>query len=223
VISAVALALFFVSLPFSRTSTQPLASASEPAYLSCTTWTGKAWTIPTARSAQTRVMESPKGFRAYAEVKVAVKDGSCENTTTLYVASGADGKFKIVYSKTNGGNGVRLIGWSPAGDKLLAEVNTWEYETDGGYVHIPVLYDASTDSAKEIPELNQALKRHLVSDCEFDEALQAWTNSGQVLIKISRPAKDESYEQKSCVQRLSTFVFDLQNKAIKLYQPPKAN
>lgn len=222
-ISAIAVALFFVLLPSPQTSTQPLVSATEPAYLSCTTWTGKAWTTPTARSAQTRVIESPEGFRAYAEVKVVVKDGSCENATTLYIASGVDRKFKIVYSKTEGGNGIRLIGWSAAGDKLLAEVNTWEYETDGGYVHIPVLYDASTDSAKEIPELNQALRRHFVSDCEFDEALQAWTNNGQVLIKISKPAVDESYEQKFCVQHTSVFAFDLRNKALKLYQPPKTN
>jgi hypothetical protein len=166
-------------------------------------------------------MESPKGFRAYAEVKVVVNDGSCENTTTIYVASGAGRKFNAVYSRTKGGNGIRLIGWSPAGEKLLAEVNTWEYETDGGYAHIPVPYDASTDSATEILELNQALLRHFGSDCEFEDSLQPWRSNDQVLVRVSQSAEDDSYEQRFWVQHPNVFVFDLQSKALQLYQRPQ--
>lgn len=217
-ISEIALTLVLGSSLAAQRSAQPLVSATDTAYLSCTTWIGKAWTTPTARSARTPIMVSPKGFRAYAEVKVVASDGSCENTTTIYVASGAGRKFNAIYSKTGGGNGIRLIGWSPTGVKLLAEVNTWEYETDIGYTHIPVLYDASTDSAKEILELNQALLRHFGTDCDFDDSLQAWRNDEQVLIKVLRPAEDDSYEQHFCVQHSSLFVFDLRDKSLHLYK-----
>ncbi len=206
------------SLQATHTSNQPLVSATETSFLSCTTWTGKAWTDPTPRSAQTPVVESVKGLLAYAEVKIVVEGGSCENTTTLYVASKADRRFKSVYKVTKGGNGIRLIGWAPDGTKLLAETNLWEYNTDRGYAHVAVLYDASTDSAREIPELTQALLRHFGPDCEFEHALQAWGNSEQVLVRVSKSAEDESYEQHFCVQHTHIYVFDLQNKTLKLYQ-----
>src|SRR6202048_165298 len=110
---------------------QPIIAATNPAYLGCTTWTGREWTTPTARSARTPILESPKGFRAYGEVQVVVKDGSCENTTKLYIASAAERSFRTVYSPSvSDGNGIRLVGWSPNGDKLLAEVTLWKYETD---------------------------------------------------------------------------------------------
>jgi hypothetical protein len=86
-----------------------------------------------------------------------VKDGSCENSSTLYVAQTVEQPFKISYAETPSGsadgNGIRLIGWSPSGDKLLAEVNFWEYETDRGFGHVPLIYDASTGTASEISGL----------------------------------------------------------------------
>src|ERR1700686_1255899 len=131
-----------------RSSSGPLVSSTDPFYLSCTVWTGNAWTPNTARSAQTKEIESRLGYRAYGEVQVTVdKDGSCKNTTELFVASPGDQAFKLVYSQApsdNDGNGIRLIGWAPSGDKLLAEVNLWRYETDGGYGHVAVVYDGST-------------------------------------------------------------------------------
>jgi hypothetical protein len=107
-----------------KSDSVPRVSPTDPFYLGCTVGAGKSWTPVTARSAQTPEIESPKGYRAYAEVQVTVdKDGSCENSTELFVASPGDGTFKLVYSKTpadSDGNGIRLIGWSPSGDKLSA-------------------------------------------------------------------------------------------------------
>lgn len=65
-------------------------------------------------------------------VKVLLKEG-CENTTTLNVASGAGQAYKVAYVQSErNGNGIRLIGWSPSGKKLLTEVNLWDYESDSG-------------------------------------------------------------------------------------------
>ncbi len=227
-ITAIAFAIALGSWQGAKTSAQPLVSATDTSYLSCTTWTGKAWTDATARSAQTPLVESPKGFRAYAEVKVVVKDGSCENTTTLYVASVAGRTFRAAYAKApsaSDGNGIRLIGWSPGGDKLLAEVNLWKYETDRGYDRVVVIYDASTDSAKEIPALNQALSRRFGPNCEFEFAVENWRTNEQVLVKVSKSPEDDSYEQHFCVEQPRMFVFDLQSKTLRSnqHQRPKTN
>jgi hypothetical protein len=214
-IIAILFAFVFGPWQLPQASTQPLVSSTDAAYLSCTTWTGKDWTKFTARSAKTSIVESPNGFRAYAEVKVAVKDGYCENTTALYVASGAEQEFRATYTKlpsASDGNGIHVIGWSPSGDKLLAEVNLWKYETDGGYGHIAVVYDSSTDSTKEVPALNEALLRHFGPNCQFELALEKWKSDEQVLVKISKSPEDESYEQHFCVEQPRIFVFDLQTK-----------
>lgn len=160
-------------------------------------------------------MQSQKGMRAYAEVKVVIEGGSCENTTTLYIATGPAGTFKTVFTKTGNGNGIRLIGWSPNGDKLLAEVNLWEYETDTGWDHVGLIYDASSDSAREIPALDEALSRHFGTDCEFEESIQAWKSDEQILVKVSKSPLDETYEQHFCVERPVTFLFNLRTKTLQ--------
>jgi hypothetical protein len=162
-------------------------------------------------------MDSPKGFRAYAEVKAVVNEGNCENTTMLYVASGAGQKFRMVYAKTpstTDGNGIRLIRWSPSGAKLLAEVNLWRYETDGGFDHLALVYDASTEVAKELHP-DQALARHFGSSCEFELAVHGWKTDEQMLIKVSKSPESEAYVQHFCVKEPREFVFDLQKETVQ--------
>jgi hypothetical protein len=222
-ISTIAFILLFSSWQGDEKNAQPLISATNPEYLGCMTWTGKEWTNPAPRSARTPTIESPKGFRAYAEVKVAVNDGTCTNTTTLYVSPGAGQKFKIVYTKqpsASDGNGIRLIGWSPSGETLLAEVNLWTYETDRGYGHIALLYDASADSAREIPALDDALTRHFGPNCNFETAIKGWKTDNQILVKISAYIDDsEDAEQCSCVKNLVTLVYDLQKGTVQVGRP----
>lgn len=202
---------------------QPRVSATDTLYLSCTFWNGHEWTDKTARSARTQMAESPKAFRAYGEVSVVLSEEFCQNTSTLHVASGAGQPFKVVYTKADSeGNGIHLIGWSPSGEKLLAEVNTWEYETDGGFDHIAVIYDASTGSAKEIPAVSEAVSRHFGPDCEFELAIAGWKTDAQILVKVSRPPKTESYEQHFCVNRPRTFVFDLARNTLQI-EPQEAS
>ncbi len=211
--TAVGLLLVFASWQAAAQDAQPELSATDTSYLGCAIWTGKEWTPPTARSARTPLVESPKGYRAYTEVKVLVKNGSCENSTTLYVARGAGRAFTIAYAEprsgSGGGNGIRLIGWSASGDKLLAEINFWKYFTDRGFWHVPLIYDASTGIASEIRGLDKALTRQFGSDCEFESAIEGWRNNEQILVKISRPPEDESYEQRFCVTEQRLLVYDL--------------
>jgi hypothetical protein len=198
---------------------QPRVSATDTSYLSCTIWTGKEWTPSTSRSARTKIFESPKGYRAYGEVKVIVKDGWCQNSSALYIARAAEQPFKIAYAEPRSGrgdgNGIRLVGWSASGEKLLAEVNFWEYETDGGFSHVPLIYDASTETASEIRGLEKALTQHFGSDCEFEPVVQGWTGNERIVVKVSKPPEDESYEQHFCVTGPRLLVYDLQKKTVQ--------
>jgi hypothetical protein len=162
------------------------------------------------------MLESHKGFRAYGEVKVVVKDGSCENTTKLYVASASERSFRPVYSPSvSDGNGIRLVGWSPNGDKLLAEVTLWRYETDLGYGHLALIYDLSKGSAKEVSALDRARNRHFGADCEFELAVQGWKTDEQLLGRISRTPESEEYKQHFCVKEPQLVVFDLLKETVK--------
>lgn len=191
-------------------------SATQTPYLSCTVWNGHAWTQPAASSARTPVIQAPKGLRAYAEVKVVIDNGTCVNTSTLYIANAV--VEKTVYIKSGRGNGIHIIGWSPNGDKLLAEVNLWKYETDPGYEHVPVLYDVSSESTIEIPELNHALSEQFGSNCEFERTIQGWEDDEQILVKVSKSPAYGSHEQHFCAESPRIFVFNLQSKALRLYQ-----
>lgn len=221
-ITAIALSLLFGWRQAAHKSAQPRVSTTGTSYLSCTAWTGNGWTDPTPRSSRTPFLESPKGFRAYAEVKTIVNNGDCKNTTTLYVASGVGQTFRIVYTKTpssSDGNGIRLIGWSPSGDKLLAEVNLWRYETDGGFDHLAYVYDASRGVAKELHP-DRALARHFGSSCEFELAVDDWKTDEQISIKVSKSPESETYVQHFCVNKPRKFLFDLQEETLGA-EPPE--
>jgi len=198
---------------------QPRGSATDTSYLSCTIWTGKEWTPSTSRSARTRMFESPEGYRAYGEVKVIVKDGSCENSSTLYVAQAAGKPFNIAYEEPRSGqgdgNGIRLIGWSASGGKLLAEVTFWKYETDRGFSHLPLIYAVSTGTASEIRGLDKALKQHFGSDCEFEARVHGWEGDEQIAVKVSKPPEDKSYEQHFCVSEPTVLVYDIRKETVQ--------
>ena len=200
-------------------SNRPRFSATQTSYLSCTVSDGHQSTEPSARSAQTPVLQSSTGARAYADVRVEIEDGACENTTTLYIASGAGEPYKRVYIKIGNGNGIELIGWSPNGDELLAEVNLWRYVPGTSYAHVALLYYASLETATEVPELNHALLERLGPNCEFERAIQGWKDDGQFLVKVSKSTADASSVQNLCVKRQQTFLFDLKRKALRSYQP----
>jgi len=116
-----------------------------------------------------------------------------------------------------------LIGWSPSGDRLLAEVNLWTYDSDAGYDHVPLIYNAHTDSAKEISGVDQVVSRHFGPNCEFELAVTGWKTDDQILVKVSQSPTDGSYEQHFCVKSPLTFVFGLRSKTLQAYQLPLPN
>ena len=180
VLAPLSLAAALVPSAMAQKADAPRVSATDTYFLSCTVWTGHDWTEFTERSARTQLAVSPNGFLAYGEVNVVVEDKHCQNTTTLNVAPGSGQPFKVVYTESlanstySDGNGIRVIGWSPSGSKLVADVNLWEYETDRGYSHVAIIYDNRSDSTKEIPALDEAVYRHFGPNCEFELAVTGW-------------------------------------------------
>ena len=210
--------VFFLNLlladaPQANKNNEPLVSATNPTYLSCTFWTGKAFSKPEARSARTSIVRSPKGFLAYGEVKVEVQGDNCENTTTLFVATGEGKEFKAVYKKDGDGNGIRIIGWSPGGDHLLAEITSWIYESDTGFEYTPVVYDVATSTAQENSALEKALKDRL-GNCSYEHNLTAWKTNTQVLVKISPFVDVDADDEYSCFKRPKLFLYDLQTNLL---------
>ena len=219
------LSLFFAGTAQATKNNEPLVSATNPTYLSCVFWTGKAWSKPSARSARTPVVRSPKGFLAYGEVIVAIQDDDCENTTTLYVAVGEGKEFRSVYKKEGGGNGIRIIGWSPGGDHLLAEITSWAYETDTGFEYTPVVYDSVTSAALENLALEKALIDHLGKGCSFEHNLTRWKTNGQVFVKISPYEAVDGSDEYSWVKKSKLFLFDLRTNSLLPFvsNPSKTN
>lgn len=204
--------VFGIALAWSQAAarnSQPRVSATDTAYLSCTVWTGKDWSSPGERSARTPIAQSKDGARAYGEVKVVANKEDCSNTTTLYASSASSQEFKTTYTTRGNGNGIRLIGWSPGGNKLLAEVNFWKYETDRGFGHVPLIYDIATRQATEIEAVGKALDRYFGNDCEFELSVKGWKSDAQLAILVSPTPTDESYDQHFCVKEPRLFVFDL--------------
>ena len=224
-IVAIFLSLLFAGVPQANKNDEPLVSGTNPTYLSCTFWTGKAWSKPVARSARTPVVRSSKGFLAYGEVKVSVQNDDCENTTTLYVAAGEGKEFRSVYKKEGGGNGIRIIGWSPAGDHLLAEVTSWTYETDTGFEYTPVIYDSATSKAQENSALEKALIDHLGKDCSFEHNLTQWKTNCQVLVRVSPYQSVDGSDEYSCVKQPKLLLYDLQTNSLIPFpsSPSKSN
>ena len=199
----------------------PLVSDKDPLYLSCTVWTGKAWTVPTARTAKTSTFTSSAGLRAYAEVNVEVHGEDCENTVTLFIASAPDSAFKSIKVPTRrDGGGIRLVGWSPNGKRLLFELNQWAYETDTGFVREPLIFDADTNSISELPELDNALTARFGSDCEFEHSAVRWRTDSEFSIKISQTPPNEEYEQNFCVKSPVFVLYNMEKKTISSLSNP---
>jgi hypothetical protein len=192
----------------------PLVSATNPFYLSCTYWDGKSFTNPASRAAKTPISESKNGYRAYGEVQVTAKDGDCENTTTLFVAKGKDAEFRVAYrTMDGGGNGIRIVGWSPNGQRLLAELNKWAYFSDVGFEELPLVYDATNDSATQFTDLDKAVLKYFGSDCDFEHSVRRWRTDSQFIVRISPPTVGED-EVHPCVKTPVLLIFDSQTRTV---------
>lgn len=215
----VLLALFTSATQSADKQNVPLLSATSPFYLSCMYWNGKNYTDPESRFAKTPIVASKTGIRAYGEVRVEAKDGDCNNTTAVFIASSKDAEFKLVYKKDGGGNGIRLIGWSQDGTRLLFEVNEWAYFSDTGFENVSVVYDAKRVSISEFRDLDKGIQKYFGSDCDFEHSTKRWHSTTQFVVRVTKPLPTED-EQHSCVDAPILLLYDLEKREVSQLPRP---
>jgi hypothetical protein len=152
----------------------------------------------------------------------------CENVSQLFVRSGPRGKFKLAYEHkpgqapvSAGGSGLRVVEWSHGGTELLAELTTWDYETDAGILTFPFIYKASQKRFEMLP-VYEAVKKFFGKECEFDASTKRFHGpplSSSRLIKLRKmnrmskfsvfPLHNGSY---STCRRTPFGLFGLRNK-----------
>ena len=136
--------------------------------------------------------------------------------TRLFV-TGPTGEFHQVFAatptKSDDGNGMRLIGWNRTGNELLAELGRWPYGSDVPMDRELILYDARTSKISHV-EVEAALSKHFGAHCAFDFETKAWyePDSAVVLVRVYGDSGDENL--KSCVQRPTRLAINLSTGAV---------
>jgi hypothetical protein len=137
----------------------------------------------------------------------------CANSVHLFYS--ADGKrYAKIYSEAReNGLGVRLVGWSPDGDKLLVELRKWGYDSDAINVGLALVFDASSRQIRNI-HLYEKFERLFGKSCEFDVSPVAWQEESSILVRVTRTAFADYYDQKFCVSHPTQYVWNFQTETL---------
>ena len=175
------------------------------------------------RHARTPVAKSSRGS-AYAEVIAEASNSGeaqfCKNTVQVFFAK--DGtNYKVAYEKAgldDEGVGIRVLGWSQNGRKLLMETSVWGYDLDRDVSKSALLLDAGTADVKELP-LADAFERVFGKDCEFDSSVIGWQGDERVLIRVAKTPPTTRYQQTFCVEKPTIYSFNLKEGRIQTGKP----
>jgi len=191
------------------------AFAQDTVFVSC--WTGKNSEVCRGTKVKGAVVSSATGEHAYVTVAARANGGSCSNVTQLYV-TGQAGEFRRVFeaqpTKTDDGNGMRLIGWNRPGGKLLAELGRWPYGSDVGMARELIVYDAKSTKVSHV-DVEAALSKYFSQDCAFEFETKAWHEPDGAVVAV-REYKDFLDETlKSCVQQPTNLIVELSSGAVR--------
>ena len=175
------------------------------------------------RHARTPVAKSSRGS-AYAEVIAEASNSGeaqfCKNTVQVFFAK--DGtNYKVAYEKAgldDEGVGIRVLGWSQNGSKLLMETSVWGYDLDRDVSKSALVLDAGTADVKELP-LADAFERVFGKDCEFDSSVIGWQGDERVLIRVAKTPPTTRYQQTFCVEKPTIYSFNLKEGRIQTGKP----
>ncbi len=214
--------LALYSLIFAAASAPTFCESSEnTSSLSC--WDNRHGGTFQTRHAKTPVLKS-SGGSAYAEVTAEASNSGeaqfCKNTVRVFFAK--DGaNYKPVYEKVgldDEGVGIRLVGWSQNGSKLLMETSVWGYDVDRDVSKSALLLEADTADVKELP-LADAFEHAFGKDCEFDSSVIGWQGDERVLIRVGKTAPTTKYQQTFCVEKPTIYSFNLKEGKIQTGKP----
>src|SRR5437763_11883986 len=162
-----------------------------------------------SRSFVSPTWTSKMGWRAYASVTAEGENLSCHNAATLYIAkpdSAFAPVFRAVPKGTQDGNGIRIVGWSPGGNKLLAEATDWAYGSDAGLNRTVLIYEAAR--GLRTVDIDKGLNERFGRECLFDYTVTRWESESSILLRLL-PSHETLEERPPCVTRQTTFVYDI--------------
>ncbi len=196
-------------------------SGENTSSLSC--WDNRHGGAFQTRHAKTPTLKS-SGGSAYAEVTAEASSSGeaqfCKNTVRVFFAK--DGtSYKLVYEKPgldDEGVGIRLLGWSQNGTKLLMETSVWGYDLDRDVSKSALLLDAGTAEVKELP-LADAFEHVFGKDCEFDSSVIGWQGDERILIRVGKTPPTTKYQQTFCVEKPTIYSFNLKEGKIQTGKP----
>jgi hypothetical protein len=205
-----------------------------------------------SRQARSAVISSAAGDRAYTEVKATAfkpkyeetySGDLCENTVKLFLAKGGVSNFRLILGsnsptidclKIEGRNlcdvnGVQLVDWSRDGRLLLANLVSWRYETDGGILRLPLIYDIGQNKFTQ-PDLYHFFDQYYKTDayeekkdqgsghCDYELLTEGFSPEGNLILSATRPPPyPDGDEPVFCFDGKQTFLFDLAaNKITRL-------
>lgn len=203
-----------------------------------------------SRLGRSPIISSSAGYRAYAEVEaIAFRPkyqetytGSlCENRIKLFLAKGNESNFQALLDSNWPKNdcitvedtescavkGIQLVDWSSDGGFLLADLVLWEYESDSGFMRVPIIYDVRK-SAFIRPDVDHFFGEYYRIDaskenCEFELLTEGFSPDGNLIFSAARPPLNPTYEQVFCLDEKQTFLFELgTNKITRLPSNYKA-
>lgn len=167
----------------------------ETTRLSC--WDGMADGSFGSRIGRSGVVVGPTGHRAYTEVHALALAGrtpdmrSCQNISTLYLATGPEGEFRPLFQQRPGGEGrngnsITIVDFSPDGSRIMANLDTWTYRTEIDSPLVIVLDIEGQRTGKL--DAAAAVRQRFGDDCSFHIEGAGFADDGSPLIRITPPA-----------------------------------
>ncbi len=171
-----------------RTIAPAPTASSRTSYLTCEDSTGRSG----YRLARSNVLISPDGTRrARAEVEALplqneIRDSlACQNISRILVSTPGTGERQVFAQNPGGegknGNGVKLIDWSPDGQRLLFALYTWLYPNQVD-PPLAVVYNASSGTVDAI-EVASLLRRRIAGDCSLQIEIAGFTPDGRIVVR----------------------------------------
>jgi hypothetical protein len=202
-----------------------------------------------SRQARSAVISSAAGNRAYAEVKaIALRPeyeetysgDLCENGVKLFLAKGRISRFQLVFGsnaptndclKIEGRNlcdvnGIQLVDWSRDGRLLLANLVIWRYETDSGFLRLPLIYEIGDNKLTQ-PEIYHFFDQYYKTDryeekedlasthCDYELLTEGFSPEGNLILSATRPPPyPDGDEPVFCFDQKQTLLFELATNKI---------
>ena len=164
----------------------------------------------------------------------------CVNGIKLFLAEGGESSFQVLLDSSlprndcvtvEGGDscevkGIQLVDWSKDGRLLLADLVLWVYESDALLMRVPIVYDVTKGEFTR-PDVYHFLDEYYKTGffkekpepsaprCEFELRSEGFSPDDDIIVSVSRPPDDPSFEQEFCLDKKQTFLFELGTNKIK--------